>query len=595
MVHFNEVMDISMLIKKSRKLKNNDNAKLKIAILSSYSIQFFVFVIRYLLLEEGIEANIYEGEYDGIAMDILDDNSPLYSFHPDIVIILPHYTDIKEYPPLFCDKQIQQSYVDNQVCYYTSIWNKLSKLENCYILQANYVTPNVTQLGNIEASYSFSKSSYIKQLNNALVESRSSNVSFIDLDSLASNLGKNSWFDYSAYFMNKSGFNMDYLGVVAQTFVRQICALRGKVRKCLVLDLDNTLWGGTVGDLGYENIMLDPNNALGEAYLFFQQYVLDLKDRGVILAICSKNDLEVAKSPFLHNVNMRIKLEDISYFCANWDDKATNIKNIARELNIGLDSVVFFDDNPAEREIVQTYLPEVLVIDVPDSPEGYALALERESPFDWVQITREDLVRTQSYFINTQRRKMEASFVNYDEYLMSLEMQGKWELVDTNSVERFTQLINKSNQFNLRTRRYTESDIVKLSESQDNRCIAIKLKDKFSSYGIISCIILKKYGEVCFIDTWLMSCRVLKRGVEQFAFRAVLECARSLECTCIVGEYIPTRKNNMVKDFYEKLGFVAVNNNKVGEIQAEENGTLYQLEGLDSCKVKEIYIENGEV
>ena len=259
---------------------------------------------------------------------------------------------------------------------------------------------------------------------------------------------------------------------------------------------------------------------------------------------------------------MILKLEDISCFVANWEDKAQNIRNIASSLNIGVDSLVFFDDNPAEREIVREYVPEVLVVDVPEDPADYVSSLSLCQPFEWMQLTEEDFKRTQSYRSNAKRQELEQSFVDYDAYLKALEMQGKIEEINEYSKERFTQLINKSNQFNLRTQRYTEAVIESFMENKENKLLAVSLKDKFSDYGIISCIILKKQGEECFIDTWVMSCRVLKRGVEQFAFSHVVKAAKDMGCSRIKGEYIPTEKNRMVKDFYSTLGFDIVEENQ---------------------------------
>lgn len=573
------IEEIPQLLKLARRYAKSyvtGEKDLRVAVLGSYSIQHFVSVLRFLLHEEGIDANIYEGEYDGILMDVLNDDSELYEFKPSIVILLPSIKDIKEFPILGSDAEAVEQLADKQVQLYQGIWNKLEASLGCQILQANFVLPIERALGNLESNYEYSHSVYYKKINAKLEQKRGGNVTIMDMDYWAGVVGKINWFDNSSYYLSKTGFRMDYIGIVAEIFVKQIMALTGKVKKCLVLDLDNTLWGGVVGDDGCMGIQLDPNNAIGEAYRAFQQYVLQLKERGVILAVCSKNEEDIAKEPFEKNDKMILKLDDISCFIANWEDKAGNIRTIASKLNIGVDSLVFFDDNPAEREIVKKFVPEVLVVDVPEDPADYVQALSLCMPFEWGQLTGEDFKRTQSYLQNSKRQELESSFVNYDEYLQALDMVGSVDEIDEYSKERFAQLINKSNQFNLRTIRYTEAAIEQMMQEENTKLLAVSLKDKFSDYGIISCIILKKKGEECFADTWVMSCRVLKRGVEEFAFSHVCDMARSMGCSKLVGEYIPTAKNRMVKDFYPGFGFEKIGENKyVYDLTKEYNKKIW--------------------
>lgn len=557
-IDITEYTEVLKCAKKCAKYAEKEKiSDLKIAVLGDYSIQFFVMVLRMLLLKYGIKACIYEGEYNGINMDVLNDDSEFYRFSPEITIILSDYRSLRELPMLLSDPEVVNSWVDNQVKNFVNLWEKIQeKLPGCYIMQANLVVPYEREIGNLEANYYFSKQNVYKLLNMELLKKHEKYVTLVDMEYLAGYVGKRNWFDDSAYMLNKLGFSIKYIGLACDIFARQIIAAKGKIKKCLVLDLDNTLWGGVVGDDGYDGIQLDPNNAIGEAYLNFQRYVLRLKNRGVILAVCSKNDMETAKEPFEKNENMLLKLDDIASFIANWEDKAGNLEKIAKELNIGIDSLVFFDDNPAEREIVKMYQPDVWVVDVPEDPAEYVKQLNMESPFEWVQITKEDISRSSSYIENKKRDALEQSFTNYDEYLKALNMKGKVKEIASSDVERFSQLINKSNQFNLRTQRYSEVAIEEFRNDLNKKVLAITLEDKFSNYGIISCIILEKQGEKCFINTWLMSCRVLKRGVEFLAFEKILEVAKQWGCSHIVGEYIPTKKNMMVKNFYQELGFV---------------------------------------
>ena len=539
----------------SKSIKDRNNFSVKIAVLGSASIQHFVMLLRYKLHNAGIEADIYEGEYNGITMDVFDDNSPLYAFKPDFVILIPHFSDIKNYPAPLSDDILIEELLQSQINYYYQVWKRVSNIENVQIVQSTIVIPPERVLGTLEFTENYSHYNYIDKVNILIRNNKCSNVAVRDLDRISSLYGKIEWFDYSAYFLSKSYCKLEFLEHMVDPFEKYIIAASGKVRKCIVLDLDNTLWGGIVGDLGYDGIQIDPNNAIGEAYRYFQNYLLLLKERGVILAVCSKNDEDNAKEPFEKNVNMILKMNDISCFIANWEDKASNIKRISDELNIGLDSLVFVDDNPAEREIVREFLPEVMVVDIPNDPALYVNALEKCNLFSWIKLTKEDLLRSNSYIENRNREELQAQFVDYEQYLKALEMHGEVKEITETEVSRFAQLLNKSNQFNLRTIRYTEAEINELRKNDGYSCISVKLRDKFSEYGIISCIILRFVNEKCFIESWVMSCRVLKRKVENFAFDYICDVAKENGCSSIIGEYIPSKKNNMVSTFYDSLGF----------------------------------------
>lgn len=554
-------MDIIVEARKYKKNKKklNCDANVKIAVVGSTSIQYFVMILDYLLYKSGIQSEIYEGEYNGITMDVFEEKSELYKFKPDIVIVLTHYMDIKIFPELLeSDINISKK-IDDVMAYYQMVWDKLGTIKNVSVLQSNFVVPPEHIFGNMETALPYSKSNFYRKINERFVSDAPDMVSIIDLDLLSQYIGKYQWCDYRAYFMSKFCAKLDFFPDIANLFKNQIVSVKGKYRKCLVLDLDNTLWGGVVGDEGYDGIQLDPNNAIGEAYRYFQSYVLELKNRGVILAVCSKNDELNAKEPFEKNPNMLIKLDDISCFIANWDDKVTNLKKIAKILNIGTDSLVFVDDNPAERTIVKEYLPEVYVVDLPTDPALYALQLDKENPFNWIQFTEEDITRSKSYIENRNREVLVSRFTNYEEYLMALEMYGKVGEISEKEVTRFTQLLNKSNQFNLRTQRYTEAEIISLLKEQNTKCIYVNLKDKFSEYGIIACVILKKRENTCFIESWVMSCRVLKRGVENLTFNYICDIAKEWGCSELYGEYIKSKKNFMVSTFYDSLGFECIN------------------------------------
>lgn len=557
-----------------RKLLADMPVDIKIAVLGSCSVQYFVQVLRYMLYEDGIAADIYEGSFDGIKTDILDESSALYAFRPDILIILPDYRDLHELPGPGTDIKGVEQLAEIPIEEYKNLWSLVkSRLPETTILQGNFVIPTERILGNLEANYAFSRDYFFKTVNTGLTVQHPEYVTIVDMEYLASFYGKENWFDHTLYSLSKVPFSLRYIGNVAAMYEKLIAAWRGKIKKCIVLDLDNTLWGGIVAEEGFDGIRTDGNDAVGGAYLAFQRYLKALKDRGILLAVCSKNDEEIARQPFEQNKQMVLSYKDFASFVANWEDKATNLKRIAQEINIGLDSMVFFDDNPAERAIVKENLPEVTVIDVPEDPAYYIDALDRARLFEWLQLTKEDYTRAESYEKNRERRMLQETALDYDAYLKSLDMRAVIDTPDPVQLKRFAQLINKSNQFNLRTKRYLEPYVESLNEKPEYGLIGASLKDKFSDYGLIACIILHKQDTTCFIDTFVMSCRVLKRGLEYLVFQHIYDWAKRQGCEQIVGEYIPTEKNGLVKELYPQLGFQKLS----GEQASMEPGVIAQV------------------
>ncbi len=563
-----KIDDYAALLNISRKwgkIKTDKSKNIKIGILGSTSIPLIASVTRALLTRYDLYAEIYEGDYNGILMDVFDSNSQLYKFEPGYVIILPDYHDIIENRPHVLATTEETKETVDRICEnYKRIYNTIhANLPGCQIIAANFVEPYYGPMGNLEANYIFSQRMFFKQVNFKLTENRPPFVTIIDAEALAEYIGKRNWFDESAYFLNKSGFSLSYIGHYCDLIARQFEALVGKARKCLVLDLDNTLWGGTVGDQGSSGILLDPNDAEGEAYQAFQKYVLDLKNRGVMLAVCSKNNETAAKEPFEKNPYMILRLDDISAFAANWDNKADNIRLIANQLDIGVDSMVFFDDNPTERELIRSFVPEVKVVEVPDDPALYVRCLDQVFAFEWHQITKEDINRSQSYRDNQERNSLMEICVDYKEYLQKLDMHIECRKLDVDTIPRFSQLTNKSNQFNVRTNRYSEAEIAEMMEDSQYSLLTIALKDKFTNYGVIACVVLQIIDQICFIKNWVMSCRVLKKTVEDYTISKIIEKALKNGCTQVLGEYIPTKKNGMVEDLFERMGF---------QLTEEENG-----------------------
>lgn len=533
--------------------------KIKVAVCGSRNTQFFTKILHVFLMNQGLQLSLYESEYDSIRYEILNPKSGLYRFQPEFLILLPNVSDITQYPSLLEPQKLVEDLVEERSAYYRSLWDSVLKLNPCVILQANFVLPFENALDQLEINVPYSKTIFLTKLNLALMD-HPKQVHLIDENGLSNEIGKSRWFDSANAFLNKAPYAYEHLPQTVWIYVRKIMALRGSYRKVLVLDLDNTLWGGVIGDDGVEGLQLDPNHALGEAFLAFQSFVLSLKEKGIFLAVCSKNEESNAKLGFTHP-NMRIHLNDIACFIANWNDKASNLKIIADQLNVKTDALVFFDDNPAERLIVKQFLPEVEVIDVPEDPSEYISALYHAHAFDWPQITKEDLLRIQAVEGDVQRESLKSQFVDYDTYLKSLEMSAVVGKIGTAQIERFVQLTNKSNQFNLRTQRLTEADVIEMMKDKEVACLYIDLSDRFSPYGIIACAHLKKKGTSAFIENWIMSCRVLNREVEFLTLSLLIKQAKDWGCEKLMGEYIPSLKNEMVSQHYLKMGFRLVDEN----------------------------------
>ncbi len=551
-----DYISILNIASKIEKIENNRESDIKFAILGSTSIQMIVMVLKALLACNDIHADIYEGEYNGLLSDTYDISSKFYAFAPEIILLIPDHRDIPKWPVYLESTEDVLDKAHNVADYFMDILYLIHEhLPNAHILFSNIIGPDSFPLGNLEANYIFSRESYCSIINLELIKKRPPYVTILDTNRLASDIGKIEWFDDSAYFLSKQGFSLKYIGYFCAMVTRQVIALKGMGKKCLVFDLDNTIWGGAVGDVGYEGILLDPNDPEGEAYIAFQEYILMLKQRGVILAVCSKNDEKNAKEPFIKNRFMCLRLDDISCFVANWDDKVSNIRKIADHLNIGIDSMVFFDDNATERELVRKFIPEVEVIEVPEDPALYRRTLDTANAFDQITLTKEDIDRFKTYRDERMRKDFSLGFDDYNEYLQGLEMRASFSYVNDKSLGRFCQLLNKSNQFNLMTHRYSEAQAGSMLDDTEYGLYTVSMRDRFSDYGIIACIILYFEKDTCYITDWCMSCRVLKKGVEYYTLKKIIEVADKRGSKHIIGRYTPTKKNDMVRTLYLDFGF----------------------------------------
>jgi FkbH-like protein len=544
---------------KSELLKQQDLAQTRIAILGGSTSAEVRNALELFLLTQGIQPSFYESDYNRYYEDVLLEDSGLWSFKPNIVFIHTTWKNVSQFPRLMASQAEVEECVRIEMAKLESMWTKIHHRAGAVIIQNNFDLPRTRLLGNLEASEVFGKVHFLLRLNAEIAHYARSNSRFLvnDILYLSAELGLKAWHD-SSYWHR---FHMALSPIASVSLGRSVAAIvkaiYGKAKKCLVLDLDNTLWGGVIGDDGVENLVLGQDNPIGEAFLDFQRYVKGLQERGVILTVCSKNDPDNAASGFLHP-DSALKREDFSAFYANWDPKPENIRKIAAELGIGLDSMVFVDDNPVERALVARELPEVAVPDLGTDVSSFADRLERERYFELEKLVQDDISRSTYYSTNARRGASELSFSCYGEFLASLDMKAEIGPFCAVYMDRITQLINKTNQFNLTTRRYTRAEVESIAA--DESCVTLygRLSDKFGDNGLVSVLIGLKTGSELELDVWLMSCRVLKREMELAMFDSLLELCQSQGIRRVVGIYVPSKKNKMVAEHYAGLGFVRV-------------------------------------
>jgi FkbH-like protein len=472
-------------------------------------------------------------------------------------------------------------FAEDVVAEIQSWWKTIASRCKAKIIHLNFIEANDGIFGNFAGKVRSSFLYQVRKINFALMNmaQEEKHVFLADLAALSAQVGYANSHDPRLYATAKVSLSFDFLPVVAKSITDIVKASSGHIRKCLICDLDNTLWGGVIGDDGMEKIEIG-ELGMGHAFDNLQRWIRELRNRGVIIAVCSKNEEETAKQPFREHPDMMLRLDDIAVFAANWDNKVDNIKFIQKTLNIGFDSIVFLDDNPFERNLVRELLPEVTVPELPEDPSLFVSYLSSLNLFETVSYSEEDLQRTRQYQEEITRTDFQKSFTSIDDYLKSLEMVSLVKPFDDFSTPRVAQLTQRSNQFNLRTIRYTEADIERIRESKEFVTLAFHLKDKFGDYGLIGLIILQKLSStVAFIDTWIMSCRVLKRGMEEFIVNQMVSAADRIGVERLLGEYIPTPKNKMVKDLYAGMGFTPCNDKWELELKTfKEFKTFIQVE-----------------
>lgn len=564
-------------LKNLSKCDNTQLPKLSVSLLGDTATQLLSTAIKGMGVSRGYGIDLYEADYNQVEMQVMDPTSELYAFNAKYTVVFQStHKLLEKYSLMFHNMSWDVS--SERINFVRALCENV----NGKVIYFNYPEIDDTVFGQYGNRTPDSFLWQIRKINYELMllTQEYPNLYICDIAALQNKFGRDVMYDSSVYVSTEIILSLDALPYVASRVMDIICSIEGKFKKCLILDLDNTLWGGVVGDDGWEGIQVGHGLGIGKAFTEFQQWVKKLKDRGIIIAVCSKNDEDKAKEPFEKNPEMVLKLDDIAVFIANWENKADNIRSIQKILNIGFDSMVFLDDNPFERNMVRENLPDVCVPELPEDPGEYLEYLYSLNLFETAAYSSTDKDRTKQYQVEAQRVQAAQKFTNEEDFLKSLNMHSVVEGFTPFNTPRVAQLSQRSNQFNLRTVRYTDDEIRALSNDDNYACFSFTLEDKFGDNGLICVVILnKKDDEALFVDTWFMSCRVLKRGMENFTLNTIVDYARINGFKYIIGEYIPTQKNGMVKSHYPNLGFSELGDN------------TYKLD-VESYKDKICYIKS---
>ena len=572
---FNYPIDVKTLRRKKASIRRTlleqpNLIEKKIAVLGGSTTNEVVDQLELFLLSYGIKADFYQSEYGKYWEDAMFGSPELDGFDPDIIFIHTNWRNIIEFPQMNMDKTQVDDILAGEYQRFEGMWQRLSEKFNCPIIQNNFERPNYRLMGNRDVWDYRGRANFVTRLNQKFYEYADGHTGFYinDIDYLAADFGISQWNDAKYWNMYKC-INMDAIPYIAQSVAFIIKSIYGRNKKVLALDLDNTLWGGIVGDDGPENIKIGQEDAVSELYSEFQEYVKAHKDLGILLTVNSKNEEENAIAG-LSRPDSVLKPDDFLIIKANWENKDRNLVATAKEINIGVDSLVFIDDNPAERTIVRDSVESSTVPEV-GSPETYIDVIDSNGFFEVTGISAEDLKRNEMYKANLERQQVQDSFADYGEYLESLEMKGEILPFAPMYLARIAELTNKSNQFNLTTRRCSLAEIEQIAEDPHYVTLYGKLIDKFGDNGVVSVAFGHIDGKTADIDLWLMSCRVLKRDMECAMMDEFVRLCSERGVTTIVGHYYPTAKNKMVREFFDDRGFKLV----------EEDGDGNRLYELD--------------
>lgn len=539
----------------------------KIAILGGSTTSNIKLILELFLLNYGIRPIFYESEYNQYYQDAMFDNEELQAFAPDLIYVCTSNRNITQYPVLSDDVDTIDGLLEAEKNKFYGIWDSLASRYHCPIIQNNFEMPFYRLMGNKEASDIHGKIHFLTRLNMAFYDyaQKHDNFYICDINYISADYGLKEWSDPFYWHMYKYALNVSAIPYLAFNIANIIKSILGKNKKGFVLDLDNTLWGGVIGDDGVDNIVIGPEESEGQVYSEFQRYIKECTQLGVILNVDSKNEEENALAG-LNHPDSELHPDDFIVIKANWNPKDQNLQQIANELNLLPESLVFIDDNPAERHIVIEQLKGVVAPEI-GQVHQYIQTIDRGGYFEVTTLSADDQKRNEMYKENAKRAQLEASFSNYTDYLLSLEMKGIIKPFELVFMARIAQLTNKSNQFNLTTKRYTQTEIEEVAASDQYITLYGKLIDKFGDNGVVSVVIGHVVEDVCHIDLWIMSCRVLKRDMEFAMMDSLVKRCQERGISEIRGYYYPTAKNAMVREFYALQGFEKIAEDADGNTQ----------------------------
>ena len=527
----------------------------RLAVLGDHATQLLCRAIRGCGYEQGIRFEVFDAPYDQVEAQALCADAALYRHRPQAVLLTLCTERLYE---SFCQTPApaRRDFASTTLARIKQLWSHIAQNSRANILQASFLELDDGVFGSFAGRTEESFFYQVKCLNLLLLDScrEADGVFPVDFNGICLRHGHSLFRDDKLLYDARLSISTRALPYAAKAAADVCAALLGRIKKCVVTDLDNTLWGGTIGDDGLSGIELGELGR-GAAFVDLQRWLKELKNRGILLAVCSKNEEAAAREPFEKHPDMLLRLPDFSVFVANWHDKAMNIMEIQERLGIGLDSIVFLDDNPFERELVRGMLPSVTVPELPEDPAEYLSFLRGLNLFETVSFTEEDRRRTDQYRAEAGRASLKRQYASFDDYLQSLEMEAESAPFDAFHLPRIAQLTQRSNQFNLRTGRYTEAELERLAADARFRTLYFTLSDRFGAHGLVGVVILEARGEALFIREWLMSCRVLRRGLEEFIVNQMAATAVQGGFSRLVGEYLPTAKNAMVSDLYGRMGF----------------------------------------
>jgi len=584
--------DSAYIMKKRKSIKRTllsdgtTRLKKKIAVLGGSTTNDIVSIMELFLLNMGIEPTFYQSEYAQYWQDAMFPGEELKSFSPDIVLVHTTNRNITAFPSVTDKPEEVDELLNKEFNRYKIMWESIADKLHCPIIQNNFEMPLYRLMGNKDCSDYRGRENYISRLNMKFYEysSQVSNFYINDINYISASYGLKEWSNPLYWNMYKYALCFEAIPELAFNTANIVKSVFGRNKKALALDLDNTLWGGVVGDDGVEHIQIGQETGVAQSYYEFQSYIKAQKDLGIMLTVCSKNDEENAVAGLNHPEGV-LRPDDFIVIKANWENKDRNIANTAAELNILPESIVFVDDNPAEREIVKSQLGGVKAPTM-DGVENYIQTLDRSGFFEVTTFSEDDIKRNDMYKANVQRASQQAAFENYEDYLLSLEMDAVIDDFIPMYIQRITQLSNKSNQFNVTTKRYTTAEMEEVFASDDYIRLYGKLVDKFGDNGVVSVVIGKKDGSVLNMELWLMSCRVLKRDMELAMLDTLVERCREQGIETIKGYYYPTAKNSMVKELYGFFGFE--------KTEEDDNGnTVWQLNVQDYQKRNKVIKVHG--